>query len=199
MSMPSIYLPILCLLPNQPALFSASSALSGFDFPLPLSKPLPNLLRVLRVFLRVSAPPRQIYALTPPGLPPQSGYSASISSATRFLTSCRASHRYLNASFLNTCFFNVSDPIPKSSSFLASSRSLLKSPMSNSSIPDTSIVTSSCRASAIPHSRPLWRCPRLSSKPPISTSAPPRPPDPPLVLPSLRDPPQHMLHRLLHH
>src|ERR1035437_8711637 len=107
MLMLSISCQILCCLPNQPALFSAPSALSGFDFPLPLSKPLPNLLRVLRV----SAPPRQIYALTPPGLPPQSGYSASISSATRFLISCRASHRYLNASFLNTCFFNVSDPI----------------------------------------------------------------------------------------
>src|ERR1019366_2181415 len=61
-------------------------------------------------------------------------YPASISSATRFLISCRASHKYLNASFLNTCFFNVSDAIPKSSSFLASSSSLLKSPMSNSSI-----------------------------------------------------------------
>ena len=79
-------------------------------------------------------------------------HPASISSATRFLISCRASHKYLNASFLNTCFFSVSDTIPKSSSFLASSSSLLKSPMSNSSIPDTSIDTSSCRASAIARS-----------------------------------------------
>src|SRR5688572_19179122 len=52
---------------------------------------------------------------------------ASISNATWFLISCRASHRYFSASFLNTCFFSVSEPIPRSSSFFASSNSLLKS------------------------------------------------------------------------
>ena len=31
----------------------------------------------------------------------------------RSFISCRASHRYLNASFLNTCFFNVCDADPQ--------------------------------------------------------------------------------------
>src|ERR1035438_5763831 len=64
------------------------------------------LFRSLRVFLRVSASNPMPQAPAAP-----SSYPASISSATRFLISCRASHRYLNASFLNTCFFSVSEAI----------------------------------------------------------------------------------------
>src|ERR1039458_1785464 len=92
MSMPSIYLPIPCMLMRRAALFSASSALSlPLTFPQPgLDRPFHSSKCLLRVFLCVSAPPRQIYVLTPPGLPPQYGYPASISSATRFLISCRA-------------------------------------------------------------------------------------------------------------
>src|SRR5208283_2867998 len=62
---------------------------------------------------------------------------ASISRAIFSFTSCRTSHRYFIASFLNTCARNVSESIPRLSSVCASCNSLENSPMSNSSSPVT--------------------------------------------------------------
>src|ERR1017187_7256802 len=158
MSMPSIYLPILCLLPNQPALFSASSALSGFDFPLPLSKPLPNLFRVLRVFLRASAS--------------NSRPHATRSSAAVWLPR------------VDLVRYPVLDLLSRVAQVLE--RQLLEHLLLQ-------------RLRSDPQIQQLLGVVQVAAEIANVEFVHPRHLDRHLVLPSLRDPPQHMLHRLLHH
>src|ERR1017187_4921124 len=170
MSMPSIYLPIPCMLMRRAALFSASSARSlPLTFPQPgLDRPFHSSDSLLRVFLRASASPR---------------LRASASNPRPHAT--RLPYYIRNASTrVDLVRYPVLDLLSRVAQVLE--RQLLEHLLLQ-------------RLRSDPQIQQLLGVVQVAAEIANVEFVHPRHLDRHLVLPSLRDPPQHMLHRLLHH